>query len=335
TPLAVLKAENIEMPKLSEIFESAEESALEYYKMEAKFAADELEMEKTASENGSHADAQSADVSAKTKTRTRAKETQKEVRTSKKSVTATPAQRFKSFCKEIEYLASVMANSQGIDISKDLTASSRYKITSSAFKASADNIIYEGLLEYKCASDVLCSFAMVSSAGRENCLKWGYDRKLSEFLNKTEVQDPNLRETFRKLFITMRIRDMNFGASSFAKSSYETAKLLLDGPNSRLLAGTNEFNGIKWFNKERIESTMWFALAGVTMYSPRILREQIHRLYRTLSAARDASEYQCEKFLAALKPEKKSSSRTKGNVILGESATKKAVKTSAKKSGGD
>ena len=335
TPLAVLKAENIEMPKLSEIFESAEESALEYYKMEAKFAADELEMEKTASENGSHADAQSADVSAKTKTRTRAKETQKEVRTSKKSVTATPAQRFKSFCKEIEYLASVMANSQGIDISKDLTASSRYKITSSAFKASADNIIYEGLLEYKCASDVLCSFAMVSSAGRENCLKWGYDRKLSEFLNKTEVQDPNLRETFRKLFITMRIRDMNFGASSFAKSSYETAKLLLDGPNSRLLAGTNEFNGIKWFNKERIESTMWFALAGVTMYSPRILREQIHRQYRTLSAARDASEYQCEKFLAALKPEKKSSSRTKGNVILGESATKKAVKTSAKKSGGD
>ncbi len=307
TPLAVLKAENIEMPKLSEIFESAEESALEYYKMEAKFAADELEMEKTASENGSHADAQSADVSAKTKTRTRAKETQKEVRTSKKSVTATPAQRFKSFCKEIEYLASVMANSQGIDISKDLTASSRYKITSSAFKASADNIIYEGLLEYKCASDVLCSFAMVSSAGRENCLKWGYDRKLSEFLNKTEVQDPNLRETFRKLFITMRIRDMNFGASSFAKSSYETAKLLLDGPNSRLLAGTNDFNGIKWFNKERIESTMWFALAGVTMYSPRILREQIHRLYRTLSAARDASEYQCEKFLAALKPEKKSS----------------------------
>jgi hypothetical protein len=81
----------------------------------------------------------------------------------------------------------------------------------------------------------------------------------------------------------------------------------LDGPNSRLLDGTNDFNGIKWFNKERIESTMWFALAGVTMYSPRILREQIHRLYRTLSAARDASEYQCEKFLAALKPEKKSS----------------------------
>ena len=162
-------------------------------------------------------------------------------------------------------------------------------------------------MNYDCAPEILSAFAIVSSAGRKNCLTWSYDRKLTELLGKADIKAPGMKETFRTLFYMMRVRDFNFGASSFAKSTYESARLLVDSHYSDLLVGTNEFNGIKWFNKEKMESAMWFCLAAITMFSPRILREQIYRLYRTFIAAKESSEYQVEKFLASLKPSPKTS----------------------------
>lgn len=51
---------------------------------------------------------------------------------------------------------------------------------------------------------------------------------------------------------------MNFAASGFVKSTYETAKLLALSEHSGLLSGANEFGGTKWFNKERMEETLWY-----------------------------------------------------------------------------
>ena len=49
---------------------------------------------------------------------------------------------------------------------------------------------------------------------------------------------------------------------------------------------TLEYDGTKWFNKEIIESTLYFGLTTNAMCSSRILREQIYRLFRTLTAAK-------------------------------------------------
>ena len=94
-----------------------------------------------------------------------------------------------------------------------------------------------------------------------------------------------------------------------------------------------------------MESAMWYCLAAVTMFSPRILREQIYRLYRTINAAKESSEYQVEKLLAALKPNPKTSSakKTKAKEAKDDKgaevkekkevkAVKKSTKEKAKKS---
>ena len=332
TPVAVLKANKKTLPDLKTVFDSAREAALAYYEKESEFAfeAEQIrEKQRLAEENEK-----------KTKKHSKATGTQKEMRVSKKATESTPEDRFKSFCRQIEYLATTMTNAQGVKSTKDGTSVTRNKISDTAFKTTQENVLYSGLMNYDCAPEILSAFAIVSSAGRKNCLTWSYDRKLTELLGKADIKAPGMKETFRSLFFMMRVRDFNFGASSFAKSTYESAKLLVDGPYSDLLVGTNEFNGIKWFNKEKMESAMWFCLAAITMFSPRILREQIYRLYRTLIAAKESSEYQVEKFLTALNPNPKTSARKKTAVkeIKAEKETqevkedKKSAKGKVKKS---
>ena len=74
---------------------------------------------------------------------------------------------------------------------------------------------------------------------------------------------------------------------------------------------------------EKMEESLWYAFASVSMLSPRILREHIHRLYRTLFAAKEGAEYRCDKFLEAVRPAKKVRTSSK------KSSAKKGVEDSA------
>ncbi len=325
TPIPILKANNITCPKTEEIFEKIKESAIAYYEMESKFAA--LAEDATGKEPAET----EAEVSSEKK-RTKSP-TQKEVRNSNKSKTATPMQRYNSFCKQIEFLVATIANAQGIE-SKDADYSASVsRVTNTAFKVSFDNLLYQGIAEKEFMAETLCAFTMVSSAGGSNCIKWGYNRKLAQLLNKADIFYDELKDNLKRLFILMKIRDMNFGTSGKGKSTYEAAKLFVEGENSWLLSGVNEFNGIKWFNKEKMELSLWLAFAGGVIYSPRILREQIYRLYKTLSAVKETSEYKCEEFVLAVKPRKSSKISSGRNIILGESEDKPktARKRTAKK----
>ena len=312
TPVPQLKALKISLPTTKDIFDSVKDAALKYYTVEAKFA--QLEAEKAAALEKIEAE--------KAKSATTKKEavTQKETRLSEKASTATPAQRFALFTKQLEYLATTCATAQGSGKTLIEATSVQYPTSRPAFKVTFDNLLYEGLISNESAPEILSAFAMVSSAGNKNCLKWGYDRKIAELITATGIRTPDMRDTVKKLFIMMRIRDFNFGTTGVVKSTYETANLLVNGPYSYLLTGANDFNGTRWFNKERMDSTLWYGFAAVVMYSPRILREQVYRLYRTLCAAKDHAEYQCVKFTDEVKPSKPA-----------KLASSSAKKTSAKK----
>ena len=321
TPALVLKAQKKDGITTEEIFAAVKKQALEYYEAESKFAAQEAEINKEQERfNLKKAEMELVKPVHKDKT-----PTQKEARIRKKATEATAAQRWNAFCKQIEYLAGTIAASQGLSNTTSSPSSTRYKISNSALKANADNLFYEGINSNKNAAEILAAFAMVSSAGSANCLKWGYNRKLTELLNKAGFENEEMKSTFRKLFLMMRIRDFNFGASGQAKSTYETARLLTEGEYSWELTGANNFNGIRWFNKEKMESSLWYAFAAVSMYSPRILREHIHRLYRTLVAAKEGAQYQCEKFLEAVRPVQKKR-------VLAKAKTSKASKKSSEDS---
>ena len=312
TPVAVLKANNIAQPKLDDIFQKVKKDAMAYYELEAKFAGEAMDIAKADNETGKNSGST------------------KETRVIKKSAEANPQKRYLAFCHQVEYLSSTMAAAQGIS-ADTATASggTHYRLSSSVLKSAQENLIYDGLITQKNAAEILCTFAMISSAGKENCIRWGYDRKLAQILEKAGIRDYGIRETYRGLFQMMKIRDLNFGATGFAKSTEEAARILVEGPDSYLLTGANEFNGVRWFNKEKMEDTLWYAFAAITMYSPRNQKEQVHRLYRTLVAAKDSSEYRCDKFLEALIPIKKPAAK---KATVKKSAPKKSTeKTDAKK----
>lgn len=271
TPSSVLKAEGISPVKPEDIYTELKDAALAYYEKEAETAQKEYEDSSEGKEKLSATKGGRVTLSA---------------------IQATAEKRYTLFCRQIDYLYEVMQSALGeVKDGSDST-----------LKLSSSNTIYEGLSRYENAVDVLSGFALVSSAGSSNCIKWGFPRKLTQFLAKADIRSSSLEKQFVRLFVCMRIRDFNFGTSGIVKSTYEVALLLADSKYAALLTGANEYNGIKWFNKELMENTLWLALASVVMNSPRILKEQIFRLYRTLTAAKESSEYKCEKFIEAVKP---------------------------------
>ena len=295
------------VPKTEEIFAEIKDAALAYYEKEAQFALESGEKAKTAS--------------------------QKAARSSKKASSLTPTQRFQAFCKQIEYLVATVTSALGLEGTESDPLSSSRARSNSVVKVTSNNLLYEGLTNIPCAAEILSAFAIVSSAGSENCQKWGYNRKLTELLGKADIRTPEMQDTFKRIFLLMRIRNLNFGASGQIQSTYEVAKFLVESEYASLLSGANEFNGVRWFNKEKMETTLWYAFAAIAMYSPRILREQIHRLYRTLSAAKDSSEYKCEKFTSAVQPVEKvkRTRRTKKSTETEkeENSSKKSAEDSA------
>ena len=282
TPIPVLKHKNVEAPKVDQLLESVKEAAIAYYTAESRFAS---EMPETQADGKKHI-------------------TQKEKRNNQKSIDATPEQRYTAFCKQIEFLAAAAAAAQGAEKTVSDSPATRHRQSKSSFKTEFDNDIYEGLHANENAAEILSGFAMVSTAGMANCLKWGYSRKLSEYISRAGATAKDMKNTFTKLFVTMPIRSLNFGTAGYLKSAYTVATDLTNGPHSFLLTGANDYNGIRWFNKEKMDATLWYSFASLTMYSPRIMRDNIYKLYRALKTAKDNAEYKCENFTAIFKPAK-------------------------------
>ena len=218
----------------------------------------------------------------------------KKAKSKKSESSLEPEQKFKAFEKCVEYLYEAYSAPEDEDSANNLELEISSGIKSNEFSA-----------------EILCAFAAVASAGGENCKKWGYSRKLSEIIESAGFFNSEMRNNFIRIFESMKISSLNFGTSGFVKSTYTVAKSLVDSENSFVLTGANEYNGVRWFNKEKMDATLWYAFASNCMTSKRILREQIFRLYRTLFASKELAEYKCEQFTEAVKPVKMPAPKTK------------------------
>ena len=120
------------------------------------------------------------------------------------------------------------------------------------------------------------------------CLSWSLQRKISEKI-------PGSGDFFETAFILKSVKP----------EGLSLAKLLVESPYSGKLSGANEFDGTKWFNKEKMENTLEAAreifLAGKTKNAA----EKIEKLLTDLDEAQKNAGYKCEKFLKFFEPEKK------------------------------
>ena len=166
------------------------------------------------------------------------------------------------------------------------------------------------------ACEILTCFLAVCSGGKENCLNWGLARKLTECLEGAALYRAGTRDDFVRLFECMEIGKHILSPVHFAKTVYKIATFLVHSPNAFLLSGANEFAGTWWFNKEKMDATLFWAFASNCITSESERRERVFRLCRTLEASKELSEYKCADFTDALKPpvlvKPKSKSNTQG-----------------------
>ncbi|MBQ0039867.1 MAG: alpha-amylase, partial [Treponema sp.] len=300
----------VKKPDLKSVVAKIKDDALAYYETEAEFA---LEAQKEAEALAEKA------VEKTAAKKTAVKKTATKKASPKKTKDLDPADKFTAFTKQLDFLYKTFEAGQ--------------KAGTKKVKSGLESILCSGLEEYKLSAEILSCFAAVSNTEPEYLVKWGYNRKLSDIITRASFTESNheLRNIFLRIFVCAKIKKMNFSTTEFVKSTYETAKLLAKDEWSGLLSGAHEYNGILWFNKEIMESSLWYAFASNAMMTSRILRAQIFSLYKTLSAAKDKSQYKCQNFTNSLMPvEKKKRVAKKTTEAKAAKPTEKKASTAKK-----
>ena len=82
------------------------------------------------------------------------------------------------------------------------------------------------------------------------------------------------------------------------------AEKLAESKDSWVLLGANEYGGTKWFNKEKMESTLDLYKKILLMKATATKKAAAESLFKKLSAAQKKAEYKCEEFVNAFKPKK-------------------------------
>jgi len=190
-------------------------------------------------------------------------------------------------------------------------------------------LVYKGLQANAYAPEILVSYALVSPFSTEECKKYDFERKIAQAAGNSKINFPDFRRILHNIIALSFVRAMSFGATLARKSTYEVACVIADSVDSFSLCGANEYDGVKWFNKERIEESLWYMLSSNIMCKPNLSRTNIYKLYTVLDAAKEGAEYHIEKFLEAVAPAVKKQSK-QPKAVSQKKATDK--KTSSKQS---
>ena len=151
---------------------------------------------------------------------------------------------------------------------------------------------------YKKNFEVLALYSAVSALPSETLVKWGYARKLSEILLQAEKNILNARSTFEKLFMLQECclpKEMN---------EVNISNALFYSKDSWRLSGANDFDGIRWFNKEVTEESLSM-LKVLFALDPLVKKARARKITRHLLKAKEKSNFQCQKFVESLSKKKK------------------------------
>lgn len=137
--------------------------------------------------------------------------------------------------------------------------------------------------------------------------KWNLQRKIAEFWTGTEF---DVYPYFEKAFVILP-----------AEPDEDALSKLFTGEQwGALLTGANTFDGIRWFNKEKMEETLEFAETVFMLKAGEKQKTKIKDVFKKLKTAAENAEYKCENFLAAVN--KKASgigdSRKRSNAVEAE-----------------
>lgn len=269
-----LRKQKIKRASAKTIFELVAEPLLEFYKLAESFALDEQEKQKS-------------------------KRKAKKLPTAEKQLAAFKRKlsAIVKLSKSVRVLAEKKERVNKIEV-----------VSADRFLASALETQQEGVL-------FAIIFAMLATqAERGFARKWSLFRKISEFLKTASTGSGATYNFFERMFILASGAQPKFVAKPTTKHAekdeYIILKKLLDSNEAWLLAGVNEFNKIRWFNKEVTESTLVIEFEiHLFNNSSKAKQKQILEVYNRIVCAKEDAEYKCENFIKPFEPEKKNGSK--------------------------
>ena len=129
--------------------------------------------------------------------------------------------------------------------------------------------------------------------------KWSLERKIAEFTGNTPIGDMVSYDFFKRAFMISEAKLPKLTESSEKEDLHLLSSNLADSENSWVLLGANEFNGTKWFNKEKMESSLELYKKILLLKASAGKKATIEALFKKLSAAQKKAEYKCEDFVKA------------------------------------
>ena len=192
-----------------------------------------------------------------------------------------------------------------------------------ALLKTADASAFASLMEGADAGlekQLLC-WALCGSLAEKGCaLDFAFGRKFNEYLREEKLSDKDERWNLTKLFVLATATNTAAIKKDSKAAAYEVTKLLMQSRWCGLLAGTNSFDNIRWFNKELSDDSLnktilLLALAGKTADFA-----NIQKFNKLLAVAKTKAAYKCELMLKEFEPK-----------VVVKKATKSSTKPAAKK----
>ena len=132
--------------------------------------------------------------------------------------------------------------------------------------------------------------------------KWSLQRKIAEFTGNTKIGSMDSYNLFDRAFALAEGKEPSLTEKAAKEDALLVAKKLAGSNEAWLLSGANEYDGIRWFNKEKMESSLALYKAILELGASAAKKAAVDSLFKKLNAAEKKAEYKCEEFVKAFEP---------------------------------
>ena len=178
---------------------------------------------------------------------------------------------------------------------------------------------------------LLCWVLCGTLAEKGSALEFAFGRKFNEYLREEKLSDKDERWNLTKLFVLAGATNTAAIKKDSKLAAFEVTKLMMQSRWCGLLSGTNNFDNIRWFNKELSDDSLNKAILLLALAGKTADFANIQKFNKLLSAAKTKAAYKCENMLKEFEPKvvvkkavKKSATVKKTSTIKKTATAKKA-----------
>jgi len=127
--------------------------------------------------------------------------------------------------------------------------------------------------------------------------KWSLQRKIAEFTGNTKIGSMESYNFFDRAFALAEGKEPSLTEKAAKEDALLVAKKLADSNEAWLLSGANEYDGVRWFNKEKMEASLALYKAILSLGASAAKKAAACSLFKKLNNAQKKADYKCEEFV--------------------------------------